>query len=118
MADTATPPLAGTEFLHGDTIMAGRIAAHDWSGHPLGPPSAWPAELKTTLAIMLGSRFAMCVGWGPELLLFYNDPYMQVLGAKEPEALGEPIPRVWSELWEDIRRLETWLGVDGPLWAR
>ncbi len=83
--------------------MAERIAAHDWSRHPLGGPAGWPVELKTTLSIMLGSRFAMCVGWGPDLLLFYNDPYMQVLGDKEATALGEPIPVVWSELWEDVR---------------
>ena len=105
MADSALPPPTGLEFLHGGAAMAARIAAHDWSGHPLGPPAHWPAELKTTLSIMLGSRFAMCVGWGPDLLLFYNDPYMQVLGAKEPDALGRPIPVVWSELWEDVRPL-------------
>ncbi|WP_372016525.1 PAS domain-containing protein [Pseudoxanthomonas sp. 10H] len=105
MADTVPMPPTGLEFLHGDALMARRIAAHDWSAHPLGPPAHWPAELKTTLSIMLGSRFAMCVGWGPELLLFYNDPYMRVLGAKEPAALGRPIPQVWSELWDDIRPL-------------
>lgn len=103
MSAGAGPDNAGTEFLRGGGIMAARIAAHDWSRHPLGAPARWPAELKTILSIMLGSRFAMCVGWGPDLLLFYNDPYMQVLGAKEPAALGEPIPAVWSELWEDVR---------------
>ena len=101
-ADAPLPP-TGIDFLRGGGRMAERIAAHDWSRHPLGGPAHWPVELKTTLSIMLGSRFAMCVGWGPDLLLFYNDPYMQVLGAKEPAALGEPIPVVWSELWEDVR---------------
>ena len=105
MPDTATTSFDGIEFLRGGGLVAGRIARHDWSAHPLGPPARWPPELKTVLSIMLGSRFAMCVGWGPDLLLFYNDPYMQVLGAKEPTALGEPIREVWSELWEDIRPL-------------
>ena len=105
MPDSATASFDGIEFLRGGGLVAGRIARHDWSTHPLGPPAQWPSELKTVLSIMLGSRFAMCVGWGPDLLLFYNDPYMQVLGAKEPGALGEPIREVWSELWEDIRPL-------------
>ncbi len=96
---------AGGQFLRGGGVMAARIANHDWSRHPLGEPEQWPDELKTTLSIMLGSRFPMCLGWGADLLLFYNDRYMEVLGAKEPEALGEPIPVVWSELWEDIRPL-------------
>lgn len=103
-ADTG-PRHAGTDFLRGGGIMAERIAAHDWSRHPLGDPAHWPVELKTTLSIMLGSRFAMCVGWGPDLLLFYNDPYIPILGAKDAQALGEPIAVVWSEVWEDIRPL-------------
>ena len=105
MPDTVAPTFAGTEFLRGGGIMAQRIAAHDWSRHPLGAPEGWPPELKTALSIMLGSRFAMCLGWGADLLLFYNDPYMPVLGNKETTALGEPIPVVWPEVWDDIRPL-------------
>jgi hypothetical protein len=44
--------------------MAARIAAHDWSRHPLGGPASWPVELKTALSIMLGTRFALCVRGG------------------------------------------------------
>ena len=99
--DQALAP--GTEFLRAGGYMARRVASHDWSGHPLGPPDQWPAELKTSLSIMLGSRFAMCVGWGPDLLLFYNDAYIPVLGVKEPTALGRPLRDVWHELWEDVR---------------
>jgi PAS domain S-box-containing protein len=94
---------AGTEFLRGGGVMAARIAAHDWSRHPLGIPAQWPAELKTVLSIMLGAPHAMCLGWGPDLLMLYNDAYMPALGSKEPRALGEPLAQVWDELWEDIR---------------
>ena len=61
---------AGIQFLRGGGVMAARIANHDWSRHPLGEPEQWPDELKTTLSIMLGSRFPMCLGWGADLLLF------------------------------------------------
>ncbi len=101
LPDQALAP--GTEFLRAGGYMARRLAAHDWCGHPLGPPEQWPAELKTSLSIMLGSRFAMCVGWGPDLLLFYNDAYIPVLGVKEPTALGRPLRDVWHELWDDVR---------------
>src|SRR5690606_18043496 len=95
----------GTEFLRAGGYMTRRLASHDWSDHPLGPPEQWPVELKTTLSIILGSRSAMCVGWGPDLLLLYNDAYVEVLGLKEPSALGRPIREVWHELWEDVRGL-------------
>ncbi|WP_162409897.1 PAS domain-containing sensor histidine kinase [Pseudoxanthomonas daejeonensis] len=103
MPDTVASSLAGTEFLRGGGIMARRIAEHDWSRHPLGPPAHWPGELKTTLSILLGARHPMCVGWGPQLLMFYNDAYISVLGSKEPTALGAPLPQVWHELWDEIR---------------
>ena len=103
MPDTVAPTFAGTEFLRGGGIMAQRIAAHDWSRHPLGTPEGWPPELKTALSIMLGSRFAMCLCWGPDLTLFYNDAYAPVLGAKEERALGQPLKEIWSDVWADIR---------------
>lgn len=114
----SAPVLApDTEFLRGGGYMARRLASHDWSGHPLGPPERWPVELKTSLSIMLGSRFAMCVGWGPDLLLFYNDAYIPVLGVKEPTALGRPIREVWRELWEDVRGMAGAAMSGTPTWV-
>ncbi|WP_337243749.1 PAS domain-containing protein [Luteimonas sp. gir] len=82
--------------------MAGRIAAFDWSTTPLGPLQTWPQSLRTTVALLLDSRFAMCLSWGPELTFLYNDAYAPMLGAKEPDALGRPIARIWPDVWDDI----------------
>ncbi|PBJ81501.1 hybrid sensor histidine kinase/response regulator [Lysobacteraceae bacterium NML93-0399] len=83
--------------------MAGRIASFDWASTPLGPIETWPQSLRTTLGLMLDSRFAMCLCWGPSLTLFYNDAYAPMLGAKEPHALGRPLAEIWSDVWDDIR---------------
>ncbi|WP_197076500.1 PAS domain-containing protein [Luteimonas sp. FCS-9] len=99
------PPAAShapTDFLPAHGEMAARIAAFDWATTPLGPIEAWPQSLRTTLALMLDSRFAMCLSWGPELTFFYNDAYAPMLGAKEGEALGRPMARIWSDVWDDI----------------
>jgi len=85
--------------------MAQRIAAHDWSASPIGALAEWPQSLRTALGLMLDSRFAMCLCWGPDLTLFYNDAYAPMLGAKEPRALGQPLREIWSDVWEDIRPL-------------
>ncbi|HLX37427.1 MAG TPA: ATP-binding protein [Candidatus Binataceae bacterium] len=74
----------------------------DWSRTPLGVPASWPQSLKTTVQIMLGSRYAMWMGWGPELTFFYNDAYSPTLGTKHPGALGKPSREVWAEIWKDI----------------
>ncbi|HEV3105126.1 MAG TPA: response regulator [Trinickia sp.] len=51
---------------------------------------------------MLGSRQPIWIGWGSELIYFYNDPYKSIIGGKHPWALGRPTSEVWRELWSDI----------------
>ena len=83
--------------------MAALIAARDWSATPLGPSARWPRSLETVLRILVTSRYAMWLGWGPELTFFYNDAYgTMTLGAKHPWALGQPASKVWEEIWPDI----------------
>ncbi len=66
--------------------------------------ASWPASLQTVLRLMLSSRYAMWLGWGPELTFFYNDAYVeQTLGSKHPETLGRPFREVWSEVWDTLR---------------
>ena len=80
--------------------LAGRV---DWSATPLGPVESWPQSLQTVVRILLTSRFAMWMGWGPDLTFLYNDTYGRVtLGKKHPWALGKPAREVWSEIWSEI----------------
>jgi hypothetical protein len=75
----------------------------DWSATPLGPVATWPQSLQTVVRILLTSRFAMWMGWGPDLTFLYNDTYGRVtLGKKHPWALGKPAREVWREIWGDI----------------
>src|ERR1044072_2633646 len=78
-----------TDFLAGGGEMAVAIRELDWSKTPLGPIESWPQSLKTATSIMLASKFAMVIAWGPEFVFLYNDRYRPVLGAsKHPRALG------------------------------
>jgi hypothetical protein len=83
--------------------MAALMRARDWASTPLGPPDAWPQSLRTIVRVLLTSRFAMWMGWGPDLRFLYNDAYRAMtLGAKHPWALGRPSQEVWAEIWPDI----------------
>ena len=105
--DTHTPR-PSTDFLTGGGEMGERIRAKDWSGTPLGPVESWPQSLKTVVRIMLTSRQPIWIGWGPELIKLYNDPYKAIVGGKHPEALGQPARVVWREIWDDLEpRLQT-----------
>ena len=90
------------EFLQGGGEMGRRMRAFDWEQHPLGPPDQWPRSLKTVIQIMLTSRYAMWMGWGPELYFFCNDAYLPTTGVKEGWVLGAPARDVWAEIWTDL----------------
>ena len=83
--------------------MGRRPRAFDWSKTPVGPIQSWPQSLGTILQIMLHSRYAMWLGWGPDFTFFYNDAYGRMtLGPKHLRALGRSAREVWSEIWADI----------------
>ena len=85
--------------------MENLVQGFDWAATSLGAHDAWPQSLRTTVDNMLASGHAMCVIWGPERILLYNDAYAPVLGKRHPAALGMPTAAVWPELWDDIKLL-------------
>jgi len=79
------------------------LLAVDWEDTPLGDPDDWPYALRNTVRILLTSKFAMWMAWGPELTFICNDAYRRdTLAKKYPWALGKPASEVWSEIWGDI----------------
>ena len=90
------------EFLAGGGEMGKRIREFDWSATSLGPVEKWPQSLRTCIRIMLNSRQPIWIGWGKELIKFYNDPYISIVGGKHPWALGKPASVVWKDIWKDI----------------
>ncbi len=94
-------------FLRGGGEMGRLMREKDWSQTPLGSPDGWPHSLRTTLGILLNSKFPMFLFWGEQLLCLYNDAYRPSLGndGKHPHALGQPAVEIWSEIWHIIKPL-------------
>lgn len=90
------------EFLSGGGDMGQKIREYDWSKTSLGPVHTWPQSLRTCIRIMLTSRQPIWIGWGKDLIKFYNDPYKTIVGGKHPWALGSPARIVWKDIWKDI----------------
>lgn len=82
--------------------MSERLSSLDWSGTPLGPVDQWPQSLRTTVALLLRSRFPMILSWGKEFVVLYNDAYVPVLGTKHPAALGSTLSIQFAEIWDEI----------------
>jgi len=74
----------------------------DWASTPLGPVSGWSPTLLTTVDLMLGNRFPVTLLWGPELVLVYNQAYVELIADKHPAALGACAQDVFPEAWDTI----------------
>ncbi|NEC65313.1 SpoIIE family protein phosphatase [Streptomyces sp. SID9727] len=106
------------EVFTADRKIGQELARVDWSATPLGEPQDWPQSLRTAVSILLSSKFAMWMAWGPELTFFCNEAYRRdTLGQKYPWALGRPSSVVWSEIWDDIGpRIDTVLTSGEATW--
>ncbi|MEO6168181.1 MAG: PAS domain S-box protein [Chitinophagales bacterium] len=101
--------MSGTsaQFLSGGGEMGALMRSKNWREHAIGTVEGWPQSLRTTLSILLNSKFPMFLWWGPELTCFYNDAYRPSLGSngKHPGILGEPAEKAWPEIWHIIKPL-------------
>lgn len=108
-----------TDFIPNNE-MGNLVRAKDWSRTPVGPIDTWPQSLRTTLGIILHSRFPMFLWWGPELICFYNDAYRPSLGehGKHPHILGMRAEEAWPEIWPIIKPLiDQVLSGGGATWS-
>jgi signal transduction histidine kinase/DNA-binding response OmpR family regulator/plasmid maintenance system antidote protein VapI len=118
-SDPTSPTEALDDVFIGDSEMARLMRAHDWAATPLGPVSGWARSLKVALGLLLTSRFEMWLGWGEDIHFFYNDAYRPTLGGKHPRSLGQPVRRIYPEIWDDIKgRLRSVYADGASTWDR
>ena len=97
--------LKNMRFLPNNSEMSKLIQEKDWSETPLGSSETWSQSLRTTLSIMLNSKFPMFLHWGPQLVCFYNDAFRPSLGehGKHPDYLGFVAEEFWGEVWHEVK---------------
>jgi PAS domain S-box-containing protein len=120
MLETPPPTVekySAPDFLAGSGEMASIMRNFDWAVTDLGPPRSWPQSLKTVVRIVLTSRYAMWMAWGPNLRFFCNDAYLPTVGIKRDWVLGSRSDKVWEEIWPDIGpRIERVLNTGEATW--
>jgi two-component sensor histidine kinase/PAS domain-containing protein len=94
--------LSTSDFLQGGGAMGAAMRSVDWSATVLGAPETWPRTLQTCLRTLLASRQPMWLWWGPQMIQFYNDALIPLLGRRHPGPLGVPAPQAWGEGWDLI----------------
>jgi PAS domain S-box-containing protein len=99
--------------------MVALVRSKDWSKTTLGAAENWPQSLKLIVSVMLASGFPMCVRWGPEFVMIYNDGYRSILGNRHPAAFGLPFHEAWPEVQLQLRPLHEAIltGMSGAFFA-
>jgi signal transduction histidine kinase len=93
---------SGVDLLAGSGEVRALMRARDWDATALGSPARWPSTLRAVIGVMLTSRFAMWMAWGPELTFLCNDAYLPTVGVKRDWVVGSRSDKVWAEIWPDI----------------
>jgi PAS domain S-box-containing protein len=88
------------EVLSNESEIGQLIYARDWSKTSLGEIKDWPQSLLSNLKMCLSSNSLICICWGDDLLFFYNDAWINLLGDKHPSSLGQPAEDVFEEYWQ------------------
>ena len=93
-----TTALPWQQYFSANDEVSRLMRSHDWRASPLGPPQQWEQSLRNAVDLVLGSQFPMFILWGEQLCCIYNAAYRPILGARHPDALGQPFTRIWPEL--------------------
>lgn len=111
-----TNPAVPIFLAHPGDVTAS-LVAFDWTGHPLGPPEAWPLGLKSAVHLILSSRQPMCVLWGPEHHCFHNDAFEALVGPEQRHTPGRSGAEVHAEIWHALGpHVEKVLRGEGGTW--
>ena len=99
--------------------LAAVYDAVDWASGPLGPVQDWSPALRFAVDFMLNTRFACTLIWGPEHVLVYNQPYVELAAGKHPRALGRTVEEVFPEAMDAIGPLiDSVFAGNGATWVQ
>jgi PAS domain S-box-containing protein len=90
----------------GETEMAAVIRSMNWDNSNLGDYLSWPASLRIALNIIFNTPTPICLLWGDQLNLFWNDAcesieQLRPLFSKPGESMSEKL-KIYSAVLDPI----------------
>ncbi|KAJ3328748.1 hypothetical protein HDU76_009361 [Blyttiomyces sp. JEL0837] len=75
------------------------IARRNWEKTPMGRMESWPTVVLSTISVIMNVSEPMCVIWGEERSIIYNDAYAH-LYSFPPESVGDSIMSLRKQAFE------------------
>src|ERR1041384_7304465 len=86
----ARSPHSSTDVFGRSGGMSDLARSVEWGNTPVGDVGSWSQSLRTAVSLVLESKSAMMLAWGPGFTQFYNDAFRPILGTmKHPRAMGQ-----------------------------
>jgi hypothetical protein len=90
-----------------DDVPPKKLSSHvawarsiDWSRTPLGPMSNWSPQIRSNASLVMQDPRPAVAFYGPELIMVYNEPYIELLGNFHP-CIGVSARVVFAGLWAE-----------------
>lgn len=64
------------------------LKSFDWGKTALGPAALWPERLRVATEMLAASTDPVCLFWGPQSVMIYNDAWASAIGPAHPWAFG------------------------------
>ncbi|KAI4632109.1 uncharacterized protein J4E87_001580 [Alternaria ethzedia] len=84
----------------------------DWANTPLGPMSSWPSDLRCVANTVLSNNVPAVMFWGDDVIMLYNEPYVQLLGSLHP-CMGESVRVTAPDHWVSFQPLVDYIKSTG-----
>ena len=85
-------------FLTGGGEVSRIIREFNWAATPIGAAEHWPAPMKATISLILGTPVPIVTLWGEDGVMIYNDAYSGFAGGRHPELFGSKVREGWPEV--------------------
>jgi len=102
------PPTLGMDW----TSPASTLSPHarfirsvDWARTPLGPPTTWDHSLHQAVNLVLADPSPAAVLWGNDLIMIYNESFVDFAGSKHPTLMGRSPRTEYREVWASFEAI-------------
>ncbi|KAH8712095.1 hypothetical protein GQ44DRAFT_689557 [Phaeosphaeriaceae sp. PMI808] len=77
----------------------------EWAQTSLGPMDVWPPELRNVVNLCLNDINPCMLLWGRDVIMIYNEAYVQLIGIMHPHAMGRSAREIASDYWHTFQPL-------------
>ncbi|KAK8199644.1 aerobic respiration control sensor protein-like protein arcB [Phyllosticta capitalensis] len=76
------------------------VRSIDWDKTALGPRKSWSSQLRAMANLVLRDTRPAVLFMGPEVIMLYNEPYLELIGDLHPMAMGKSATVALKEYWD------------------